>query len=122
MIVTAWLILHFAFVHVCPVVLITGYPCPGCGLTRAFIFFFTGHPLLAFNSNPTFFLWMALLAAAIYLRYLRGTSLAPLKVPLIVICIITIAVYIFRMIFFFPGNAPMEYVPHNLINHIFGDR
>ena len=37
---------------VCPFRLLTGYPCPGCGLTRAIGNATTGHFLLAINLNP----------------------------------------------------------------------
>ena len=50
--------------------LMLGHPCPGCGMTRAFIFLGHGRPIDAFHSNP-----MSLLAypltLALWLKCLR---------------------------------------------------
>lgn len=43
----------------CPMALILGMPCPGCGLTRAFCFASHGHFAAAFNFHP---LWPLILA------------------------------------------------------------
>lgn len=50
----AFIIMGFSFMHIifstadlafwqCPIKLITGIPCPGCGLSRAIILLFTGN-------------------------------------------------------------------------------
>lgn len=36
----------------CPIHAVTGYWCPGCGLTRAAQLVLTGHPVRAFGLNP----------------------------------------------------------------------
>ncbi len=37
---------------ICPLHRFTGLPCPGCGMTRAFVLFSSGDPLAAFGANP----------------------------------------------------------------------
>lgn len=36
----------------CPFKILTGIPCPGCGMTRAFLAFAEGDFLMAFQYNP----------------------------------------------------------------------
>lgn len=50
-----WIALdHFsnAAITVCPVKLLTGYPCPSCGTTRSISALFNGHVVDAFMINP----------------------------------------------------------------------
>lgn len=37
---------------VCPLRLLTGIPCPGCGLTRSFVAFFHDGPAASFSLHP----------------------------------------------------------------------
>jgi hypothetical protein len=41
---------------ICPTAGILGVPCPGCGMTRAALSLFSGHPLEALRHNPSVFL------------------------------------------------------------------
>ena len=57
--------------EVCTFRRLTGYRCPGCGLTRSFAWFAHGHPIESFRTHwlgPPIFL---LLAAQIPYRLLR---------------------------------------------------
>ncbi len=113
-----WGILNLLFHRNCPVVLICGYPCPGCGITRAFWAFVTLHPVKALHYNPVYPLWLAVLLTAFWIRYIKGKSLKGLYYPLLFTGIITLLVYIYRMIFIFPGDEPMVYVHENLFSII----
>jgi hypothetical protein len=44
----------------CPFRMLTGYPCPGCGLTHAFCSISHGHFKMAWQANPFGFLFYAL--------------------------------------------------------------
>ena len=110
-----WMILIVFFHNFCPVVLYCGFPCPGCGLTRAFAELVTLHPMEAFRYNPTFPLWLMLILVAVWRRYFRGKSLSVLRIPLLLTAIVTIIVYILRLKYDFPGHPPMNYEEDNLL-------
>ena len=117
-IIGMWAGLNMLFHNFCPVVLLCGFPCPGCGLTRAFIEFFEFHPAEAMRYNPAFPLWLILLLAAAWRRYVRGRSLSPLKIPLVITLVITVAVYVLRVAYDFPGHPPMNYEKDNLFHYL----
>lgn len=58
----AFLIYYFVvrsvFHAFCPLLILTGFPCPGCGTTRAVICIFTGQFVRAWNLNPCAYLWV----------------------------------------------------------------
>ena len=110
-----WALANLFFEHFCPVVLMIGYPCPGCGLTRAFVSLVMLDIPSVIQYNPAAFLWAPLILAAIFKRYIGNGDLKPFLIPLIAVCIITIVIYIVRMIYVFPGLPPMAYEPDNLI-------
>lgn len=113
-----WCSLKLLFHRFCPVALYCGFPCPGCGLTKAFTEFILLHPLEALSYNPTYPLWMVLIIAAIWRRYIRGKSIRVLKLPLGIVACVTIAVYIWRMLNDFPGKPPMVFNDKNLLGLI----
>ncbi len=49
----------------CPFKLLTGLPCPGCGLTHAFCDISAGHLQAAWQANPFGFLFYALALACL---------------------------------------------------------
>lgn len=114
-----FIIFTVLFKTMCPLRLISGYPCPGCGMTRAFIsllkFDFTG----AFSLNPSVFLWVLLAAYIIIMRYFLGKKYeSPSDFLIIMASLFTIGIYIYRMAVFFPGDEPLSYYGRNLIELI----
>ncbi len=119
------IIAYFAFLHyflysLCPVRVITGFPCPGCGLTHA------GFCLLrldfagAWSVHPFIYPIGILAILFVVNRYfLKGQPLTNL---LYVLAILTLAgmiiFYIWRMLTQFPGDPPMDYYTGNLISRI----
>lgn len=103
----------------CVWVIVTGFPCPGCGLTRAGRFILQGRFLEAAKIH--FFIYPILFLAVYFLlnRYLllRKTS-KWMEWALIITIILMLVYYVYRMAHYFPGEPPMSYYSHNLISYL----
>lgn len=66
------------FFPVCPLYRLTGFACPGCGMTRAFHAFFSGDLVAAFDYNalfPIFVLLISFFFVSLSLYAARGRGL-----------------------------------------------
>ncbi len=113
-----WALAELVFHRFCPVVIMSGFPCPGCGLTRALFNLITLHPIKALEYNPSYPFWVALLVAFVIRRHVQGKSTRILRYPLMAVCLITIGIYIWRMTALFPGKEPMVFFEGNVLGRI----
>ena len=91
---------------------IFGVPCPGCGLTRAWLSFFHGDFFHALRWHPLF--WsVPILAAAFIFRSKIGPKRA--EAVFIVFLVLFAAVYAVRMIWLFPHISPMTLNHHAVL-------
>ncbi len=105
---------HFLY-SLCPMVLMTGLPCPACGMTRAGVLILTGHFAAAWKLQPfIYILGLFVLAAGIWRYLLLKNSIGWMKKCLMVILLCMIAFYIYRMVRYYPDVPPMTYYPYNL--------
>lgn len=98
---------------------IIGIPCPGCGLTRAWISFIEGDIPKAFYWHPLF-LMIPILAILIFL-YFKGSLIKYRRYILILIMIIVslyLVIYVVRMINLFPNIEPLDYNNQSFINRL----
>lgn len=100
----------------CVIRAITGFPCPGCGLARATYALLKCNIRSAFNYNPMVFLVWPLLFFIAYLSVFRKNSIKKYTMVYILFGIIMIAVFIVRMIIYFPDIQPLTYD----FNSVFG--
>lgn len=105
----------------CPMVMVTGLPCPGCGLTRA------GFALLrldlagAYRIHPFIYPIAGYIAVFGWNRYIMGRRMGKkLKAGLIVLMALVILFYGWRMWMYFPGEPPMSYYERNLLRFLSG--
>lgn len=94
----------------CPFELITGLPCPACGMTRANLLALQFKFSEAFAMHPLFF--VSYIAAAALVVFTLKPKLAlskPITIAALTLSAAFIAVYIYRIIVFFPHTEPMAY-------------
>ena len=113
------LLLYYALSHLvlhasCPVVLLTGFPCPGCGLTRACILLLSFRFKEAFELNPSAYIFFFLILWLIITRYLCGKEFKITKYLIIAGVILSFVVYIIGMKLYFPNRPPYTYMYDNL--------
>lgn len=123
-----WVILGIALFYLlfmlitystCPTIMITGIPCPFCGMTRAGFALLKGDIALAYELNPMIFGVLPLAISFIAVRYFTDKKLSVLKPLIVVFILLTAVVYIYRMITLFPDSWPMQYYDGNYLNQIF---
>ena len=88
-----------------------GFPCPGCGMTRALYNAAHLNFTAAFSYHP---LWPIVPPAAIYVlgRYIKGKRVNSRLIFAAGILFVT--VYVIRMVFLFPETEPMTVNPDAL--------
>ncbi len=94
---------------------LTGFPCPGCGLTRSFISAFQLDFTRAFEMHPLFLLIPASIMYQAWYYYRHQKILTVYWVTFSFIFIIT---HIIRMITYFPHTEPMTFFSKNLIHYL----
>lgn len=119
LIVAYFVFLKKVFQITCPVVLFTGFPCPGCGLTRAGFHILHLDFFGAWQIHP--FIYPIIVMVIIYSieRYvLMKKEMVMLKWYAVLMIIGLLLFYVWRMKRLFPDVSPMTYYPHNFLNRI----
>lgn len=107
------------FYSTCPVVIITGFPCPACGMTRAAFQLITFDFSGAFQTQPFIYMIFLIMFLFCFNRYILLKKTPEYLKWMLIICIICmIGFYIWRMLVFFPEEPPMSYYPGNLLSRI----
>ncbi len=115
-----YVILNTALCGICPIKLVTGYPCPGCGITRACISVFQFKLMQAFMLNPSFVLWGIFFIFFVIRRYIMGkTNDKAVIYFLAAVLVLSVVIYIIRMIFLYPMEPVLTYYGDNLFSHFF---
>lgn len=118
-------ILYFVFCmlffrEVCPMLIVTGLPCPACGLTRAGILFLQGDFAGAFSMHPFIYVWIAYACYFGYNRYIRGRKMPGGMTIMILIILAMVVYYGYRMLCYFPDREPMTWSTHRALLDIRG--
>lgn len=113
------LIMYILDMQSCIFKLLFGIPCPGCGMTRAFVMLFKFQFSEAFNCNAMFVIVIFAGLVLLFRKKKYINRLYKSKAFWISIMLIVLAYYIIRMIYVYP-NEPMDYYYFNLINKVRG--
>lgn len=88
---------NFLFGTVCPIAYFFGVPCPGCGMTRAAFALLRGDFCLAAQYNATIYLWALYGVLWLIDRYVIAKKGRLSMVLLIIVCLITLVYYGYRI-------------------------
>ena len=109
------------FGSACPFFLLFGIPCPGCGMTRAYLALFHGDIVQAFSMHPLFWVLPLALIFGAYSKVVYNKSSKKsrvLEAIMIILCIVFVVAYIVRMISFYPYKYPLVYNENCLFQKI----
>lgn len=112
------IIVRKIFKAFCPSLILIGLPCAGCGLTRAVFYIITGRIKRGMMLNPSAPFWIITIIYFAICRYIVGRKGKGIYILLSVTCVVTIAIYVYRMIYMFPGDPPMVYYRRNILAKI----
>ena len=101
--------LECLFGVVCPMRLVTGFPCPGCGLTRAGMLFLQGRFVESFQMNAFFILGLIFGIIALIVKKLLKIPSNFINIYAIIIVVLCLTYYGYRMERYFPDTEPLTY-------------
>ncbi len=114
-----YILVHLLFHAFCPSVLLTGFPCAGCGMTRAMFFLLTGQFWRSWNLNPMALPILLFIVYCMRMRYIGGRRVKGFKTGLCILCVCMLMVYGYRMYTIFPNRPPYVYTSNNLMERCF---
>lgn len=103
------IVVNLIFHGFCPLVLVTGFPCPGCGITRALFYLFTGQIEKSLYIQPMGIVVLACIIYFFWNRYVIGRKAKGMKAVLGISVVLLLVVYLVRMYLYFPERVPYVY-------------
>lgn len=105
----------------CPSVILTGFPCPACGLTRAALALLRGDFQTAWQMNPSLFLLVPFVLWCLYRRWWKGERIRGFRPLLLALCAAAALLFAVRMYRCFPRQAPYSFSYRNAASHFIPD-
>ncbi len=102
------IVTHAFWGRFCPLAIMTGLPCPACGMTRAARLLLGGQFAAAGKMHAMIYPVVILAAAAGSGRYISGRALSYLLKYVWLVLVISLLYYVVRMYLYFPYTEPME--------------
>lgn len=116
--ITSLSIIKYFFNTVCYSVILFGFPCPACGITRATKLLLSGNFLASFQMHPLLILVIIGTVLYLILNILLNKYVEFIKYYGIICILIFISFYIYRMYTYYPNVEPMIYREDNLLNKV----
>lgn len=108
-------LVNLIFHAFCPMVIVTGFPCPGCGMTRSLFFLATGRVGQSLWLHPMGVPIAVLIFYFLWNRYVLGRNAKGMKVLVIAAIVLLVILYIWRMRLYFPDRIPYVYEEDNIL-------
>ncbi|SCI23493.1 Protein of uncharacterised function (DUF2752) [uncultured Clostridium sp.] len=112
-------IVHYFYGAFCPMLVTTGFPCAGCGLTRAFLYLGSGQLERAMYMNPMALFVIVFALYCGYYRYIRLTTVKHFSLALGLLITVMLVFYGVRMYLYFPDRVPYVYTRRNVLAECF---
>ena len=109
---TLIIVLYIFKIDICVSKLVFGVPCPGCGMTRAYVSLLKLNIHDAFFYHPLFFLISIIL---IVITRHKKINFSQQRIFLYSIVAMFIIVWVIRMFMYFPNVEPMKYNKKSLL-------
>ncbi len=103
------------FHGLCTFRVMTGIPCPSCGMTRAVVLFLRGHIGESLRMHPLWPFVVLLPLIGLYNRYIGCKRKYLCYIYIIVLGVAIILFYLYRMYRYFPNQEPMIYYTDNIL-------
>lgn len=111
-------LVNLLFHAFCPMVIISGLPCPGCGLTRSFVYLISGRIWQSVYINPMGIPIACILMYFFWNRYVAGRRAKGIMQLAVGVIISLLLLYFWRMYNFFPNRIPYVYTEENILSQI----
>ncbi len=110
-----YMLVHLLRITFCPLLHMTGIPCAGCGLTRAFLYILQGDFVRAAYINPMAYVIIVFIIYCGFWRYVKGTKIKGFSVWFGIVMGIMLFFYLYRMYLYFPDRVPYTYSQNNVL-------
>lgn len=111
-----WGVTRLLFHAFCPLAIVTGLPCPGCGITRSVMKLCTFSIGESIHLHPIGILWVLYFLFFLFERYFIFRQDYKKMWIIYILAILMFIVYIYRMRYDFPGEAPMTFFYKNVLS------
>ncbi|MFB5309297.1 DUF2752 domain-containing protein [Enterococcus casseliflavus] len=99
---------------ICPFKWLTGFPCPGCGMTRAYLHLFQGDLEGALHFHPLFWLVPIVFGIVLFKNNPKISKLYHSHNLWLTLTLLVLVVYGGRLWLHFPHDAPMDFDPESI--------